>query len=80
MVETWKRNDKKFFPRTWREKNETSGMGLTCAARFFSFAQHGHALTGESPQAALITGRLQPKTRVSVATRNLKEVGGKHLL
>ena len=46
----------------------------------FVFAQHGHILTGASPEAALITGRLQPKARVSVATRNLKEVGGKHLL
>ena len=44
------------------------------------FAQHGYILTGASPQAALITGRLQPTTRVSVATRNLKEVLGKHLL
>ena len=47
---------------------------------FIWFAQHGHILTGVSPQAALITGRLQPKARVSVATRNLKEAGGKHLL
>ena len=44
------------------------------------FAQHGHILTGESPEATLIVGRLQPKARVSVATRNLKEAGGKHLV
>ena len=32
-------------------------------------------LTGESPQSALVVGRIQPKTRVSVVRRNLKEVG-----
>ena len=46
----------------------------------FLFAQHGYNLTGASPEAALIVGRLQPKARVSVATRNLKEAGGKHLV
>lgn len=46
----------------------------------FWFAQHGHILTGGSPEAALIVGRLQPKARVSVVTRNLKEASGKHLV
>ena len=45
----------------------------------FGFAQHERALTGASPQTALIVGRLQPKTRVSAVRRNLKEVGGKRL-
>ena len=43
------------------------------------FVQHERTLTGESPQTALIVGRLQPKARVSAARRNLKEAGGKHL-
>ena len=47
---------------------------------FFWFAQHGHILTGGSPEATLIVGRLQPKARVSVVTRNLKEASGKHLV
>ena len=63
-------NDKKISPpQIWQR-----------VVIFVMFAQHGHTLTGVSPQAALITGRLQPKTGVSVVTRNLKEVGGKHLL
>ena len=47
---------------------------------FFWFVQHERTLTGESPQTALIVGRLQPKTRVSAVRRNLKEAGGKHLV
>ena len=45
----------------------------------FMFVQHERTLTGESPQTALIVGRLQPKARVSAVRRNLKEAGGKHL-
>ena len=37
-------------------------------------------LTGESPQSALVVGRIQPKTRVSIVRWNLKEVGGKSLV
>lgn len=44
------------------------------------FVQHERTLKGESPQTALIVGRLQPKARVSAARRNLKEAGGKHLV
>ena len=43
------------------------------------FAQHEHILTGASPQAALMVGRLQPKARVSIVRWNLKEAIGKHL-
>ena len=43
------------------------------------FAQHGSILTGASPQHALIAGSVQPKTRVSIVSWNLKEVGGKPL-
>ena len=50
------------------------------ASRISLFAHHGYNLTGASPEATLIVGRLQPKARVSVATRNLKEAGGKHLV
>ena len=32
-------------------------------------------LTGESLQSALVVGRIQPKTRVSIVRWNLKEVG-----
>ena len=39
----------------------------------FLFVQHERTLTGESPQTALIVGRLQPKARVSAVRRNLKE-------
>ena len=46
----------------------------------FLFVQHERTLTGESPQTALIVGRLQPKARVSAVRRNLKEAGGKHLV
>ena len=60
----------RFFPK----RPESSDPGL-----FFAFAQHERALTGASPQTALIVGRLQPKTRVSAVRRNLKEVGGKRL-
>ena len=45
----------------------------------FVFVQHERTLTGESPPHALIAGSVQPKARVSVARRNLKEAGGKHL-
>ena len=45
----------------------------------FRFAQHERILTGASPQATLIAGRLQPKARVSIARWNLKEASGKHL-
>ena len=45
----------------------------------FVFAQHERALTGASPQTALIVGRLQPKARVSIVRWNLKEAGGKRL-
>jgi hypothetical protein len=48
-------------------------------AGFFQFVQHERNLMGESPQRALIAGSVQPKARVSVARRNLKEAGGKHL-
>ena len=44
------------------------------------FVQHERTPTGESPQTALIVGRLQPKARVSAVRRNLKEAGGKHLV
>ena len=47
---------------------------------FLLFVQHERTLTGESPQTALIVGRLQPKARVSAVRRNLKEAGGKHLV
>ena len=46
---------------------------------FSLFAQHGSILTGASPQHALIAGSVQPKTRVSIVSWNLKEVGGKPL-
>ena len=46
---------------------------------FIVFVQHERILTGESPQTALIVGRLQPKARVSAVRRNLKEADGKHL-
>ena len=45
----------------------------------FVFVQHERTLTGESPQRALIAGSVQPKARVSVARRNLKEASGKRL-
>ena len=32
-------------------------------------------LSGESPQSALVVGRIQPMTRVSIVRWNLKEVG-----
>ena len=59
-----------------------SGKTKNCnnLLQFFSvFVQHERTLTGESPQRALIAGSVQPKARVSVARRNLKEAGGKHL-
>ena len=45
----------------------------------FLFARHGHNLTGVSPERGLIVASAQPKTRVSIARWNLKEVGGKAL-
>ncbi len=37
-------------------------------------------LTGESPQSALVVGRIQPRPRVSIVRWNLKEGGGKSLV
>ena len=37
-------------------------------------------LTGESPQSALVVGRIQPRPRMSIARWNLKEGGGKSLV
>ena len=37
-------------------------------------------LTGESPQSALVVGRIQPRPRVSTVRWNLKEGGGKSLV
>ena len=46
---------------------------------FLGFARHGHNLTGASPKRSLIAASVQPKARVSVAMRNLKEAVGKSL-
>ena len=57
------------------KKRQAADCGLSSL-----FVQHERTLTGESPQTALIVGRLQPKARVSAARRNLKEADGKHLV
>ena len=49
------------------------GLFLMCALR-------RTFLTGASPQSALVVGRIQPKTKVSIVRWNLKEVGGKSLV
>ena len=49
------------------------------AGALLGFARHGHNLTGASPGRGLIAASAQPKTRVSIARWNLKEVGGKSL-
>lgn len=46
---------------------------------FLVFARHGHSLTGASPLRSLIAASVQPKARVFVAMRNLKEAVGKSL-
>ena len=51
-----------------------TGKGL------FSCALRRTFLTGESPQSALVVGRIQPRPRVSIARWNLKEGGGKSLV
>ena len=70
--------------RTSVLRNKTLQNSLKVNAAFtkggiFLFVQHERILTGESPQRALIAGSVQPKARVSVVRRNLKEAGGKHL-
>ena len=35
-----------------------------------------HVITGESPQSALVVGRIQPRPRASIARWSLKEGGG----
>ena len=47
---------------------------------FFMCALRRTFLTGESPQSALVVGRIQPRPRVSIVRWNLKEGGGKSLV
>ena len=51
--------------------------GLNC---LFMCALRRTFLTGESPQSALVVGRIQPRPRVSTVRWNLKEGGGKSLV
>ena len=58
------------------KKDANSGILL-----FFSMcALRRTFLTGESPQSALVVGRIQPRPRVSTVRWNLKEGGGKSLV
>ena len=47
---------------------------------FFVCALRRTFLMGESPQSALVVGRIQPRPRVSIARWNLEEGGGKSLV
>ena len=50
-------------------------LGHKLSEHFLWCALRRTFLTGESPQSALVVGRIQPMTRVSIVRWNLKEVG-----
>ena len=60
------------------EKTKKTGTLVECSVLMCALRRT--SLTGESPQSALVVGRIQPRPRVSIVRWNLKEGGGKSLV